>query len=82
MPILTTISGIPLFSTPQEANQWALANGQQGFHTHMYQGVLGYMGGATHGAAASSSQGLNGANVQYNQNNNNNNNNNTGGGGY
>jgi len=81
MPILTTISGVPLYSTPQEATQWALANGQQGFHTHMFQGVQGYMGGTTHAAAASSSQGLNGANVQFNNNNNNNNNNLGGGGG-
>ena len=76
MSILTTISGVPLYSTPQEALQWAQSNNQQGFHTHNYQGQTGYMGGVTHGAAASSSQGLNGSNIQPN-----NNNNNVGGGG-
>ena len=76
MPVLTTISGIPLYTTPQEALQWAAANGLQGYHTHTYQGTIGYMGGATHGQAASPAQGLNGANNQ------NNNNNNMGGGGY
>ena len=81
MPVLATISGIPLYTTPQEALQWAAANGLQGYHTHTYEGVIGYMGGATHGQAASPAQGLNGANNQ-NNNNNNNNNNNIGGGAY
>tara|TARA_R100001163_G_scaffold61748_1_gene51981 strand:+ start:442 stop:714 length:273 start_codon:yes stop_codon:yes gene_type:complete len=49
--ILTTIDGVPLYSTLQEALQWAAANGLQGYHTHTYQGSLGYMGGATHGSA-------------------------------
>ena len=62
MSILTTIGGMPLFSTVQEALQWALARGLQGFHTHIYNGQTGYMGGPTHGPAASSSQGLNGSN--------------------
>ena len=70
MPVLTTISGIPLYTTPQEALQWAAANGLQGYHTHTYQGTIGYMGGATHGQAASPAQGLNGANNQNNNNNN------------
>ena len=45
--ILTTIDNIPLYSTLQEALSWASANGLTGYHTHMYQGTLGYMGGAT-----------------------------------
>ena len=49
--ILTTIDGVPLYSTLQEALQWAAANRLQGYHTHTYQGALGYMGGATHGSA-------------------------------
>ena len=62
MAILTTIGGIPLFSTTQEALNWGLSKGLQGYHTHIYNGQTGYMGGSTHGQAASSSQGLNGSN--------------------
>mgnify|MGYP003151981079 CR=1 FL=1 len=62
MSILTTIGGMPLFSTAQEALEWALARGLQGYHTHIFNGQTGYMGGSTHGQAASSSQGLNGSN--------------------
>jgi len=49
--ILTNIDGVPLYSTLQEALQWAASNGLQGYHTHTYQGSLGYMGGATHSSA-------------------------------
>jgi hypothetical protein len=52
--ILTTIDGIPLYSTPQEALNWALQNNVQGYHTHVYQGQTGYMGGATHASAVAS----------------------------
>jgi len=52
--ILTTIDGIPLYSTPQEAVNWATQNNVQGYHTHTYQGQIGYMGGATHASAVSS----------------------------
>ncbi len=52
--ILTNIDGIPLFSTPQEALDWASQNNVQGYHTHFYNGQTGYMGGATHAAAVSS----------------------------
>jgi len=48
MAILTTIAGIPLFSTVEEALNWASENGLTGFHTHSHQGVQGYMGGANH----------------------------------
>ena len=51
MPVLTTISGIPLFSTPQEALSWATANGLSGYHTHMFNGQVGYMGGSSHSHA-------------------------------
>ena len=51
MAVLTTISGIPLFSTAQEADAWARANGLNGYHTHGWQGLTGYMGGASHSAA-------------------------------
>ena len=57
MSILTTIDGKPLFSTPAEALAWGASRGLVGYHTHIYQGVTGYMAGATHGQSASSSQG-------------------------
>ena len=57
MAILTHIDNKPLFSTPIEALNYGTANGLVGYHTHVYNGVIGYMAGATHGQAASSSQG-------------------------
>jgi len=51
MSILTNISGIPLFSTMQEALNWAENNGLSGYHTHSHQGQTGYMGGRTHSRA-------------------------------
>ena len=55
MSVLTTIAGIPLFSTTQEAIAWARGNGLSGFHTHGWQGQTGYMGGASHAAATQGS---------------------------
>jgi len=52
--ILTMIGGIPLFTTIEEAQSWALANGLAGYHTHRYTGKIGYMGGTTHTVATSS----------------------------
>ena len=49
--ILTTIDGVPLYSTIAEALQWAQSRGLNGYHTHIYQGQTGYMGGFTHGTA-------------------------------
>tara|TARA_R100000700_G_scaffold23443_1_gene30292 strand:- start:1056 stop:1292 length:237 start_codon:yes stop_codon:yes gene_type:complete len=78
MALLTMIGGVPLYSTVAEALAYAAANGLSGYHTHVYQGQVGYMGGATHGAAATPSSGF--------SNNNNTSNNTTssggGGGGY
>ena len=48
MSILTSIDGMPLFSTMQEAIQWANSRGLSGYHTHVYNNQIGYMGGATH----------------------------------
>ena len=54
MAILTTINEIPLFTTVQEALNWAAGNNCSGYHTHTYQGQLGYMGCASHGSALNS----------------------------
>ena len=51
--ILTTIDGIPLFSTVAEALAWASSNGVSGYHIHIYQGQTGYMGGYSHGTVIS-----------------------------
>ena len=51
MSVITTIAGIPLFSTVQEALAWARAYRLSGYHTHGWQGQTGYMGGANHAAA-------------------------------
>ena len=48
MSVLTTIAGIPLFTTIQEALAWAAANGLSGYHTHNFQNQTGYMGGTSH----------------------------------
>ena len=51
MAVLTTIDGIPLFTTSQEASSWASARGLSGTHTHDYLGTIGYMGGTDHSDA-------------------------------
>ena len=48
MSLLTTISKIPLYSTKQEALDWAKENGRKGLHVHMYEGETGFMGGVDH----------------------------------
>ena len=53
MSLLTSIDGIPLFSTSAEAASWPQSNGVTGAHTHAFQGHTGYMGGASHQAAVS-----------------------------
>ena len=55
MSVITTIAGVALFSTIQEALAWAKANGLSGYHTHGWQGQTGYMGGASHAAATQGS---------------------------
>ena len=67
MPILTNISGVPLFSTPTEALNYGSTKSLVGYHTHIYNGVVGYMAGATHGQAASSSSGSSTSNNQNTQ---------------
>ena len=52
--ILTTIDRIPLYYTIQEAVQWASSRGLTGYHTHIYQGQTGYMGGSSHNSVATS----------------------------
>tara|TARA_R110002096_G_scaffold318542_1_gene512875 strand:+ start:859 stop:1134 length:276 start_codon:yes stop_codon:yes gene_type:complete len=48
MILLANFAGVPLFSTIQEALDWAAANGLDGYHVHNFQGQTGYMGGVNH----------------------------------
>tara|TARA_R100001530_G_scaffold97196_1_gene67573 strand:+ start:232 stop:525 length:294 start_codon:yes stop_codon:yes gene_type:complete len=56
MSLLTTIDGMPLYTTKQEALEWVdayngnrwVVNKLSGYHAHDFQGKVGYMGGATH----------------------------------
>ena len=57
MGLLTTIDEIPLYSTVQEAIEWADRNGLNGAHVHEWEGRLGYMGGANHAEAVSGGEG-------------------------
>ena len=58
MALLTRINGIPLFSTVNEALAYAEAEGLQGYHTHRYKNIVGYMGGVTHEKSKQSSGSL------------------------
>ena len=53
MALLTTINGIPLYSTVNEALAYAERSGLQGYHTHRYKNIVGYMGGTTHNRSTS-----------------------------
>ena len=48
MSLIGDIAGVPLFTTVQEALDWAFENGLSGYHTHNLQGQAGFMGGANH----------------------------------
>ena len=50
--ILTTIDGVPLFRTIQDALQYGQDNGLVGYHEHTFQGVVGYMAGFDHTSAS------------------------------
>ena len=48
MAIYTHLGQIPLFNTKYFAMQWGDRYGLTGYHTHQYQGRVGYMAGKTH----------------------------------
>jgi hypothetical protein len=54
--ILTTIDGMPLYSTSPEAVAHAIRIGLQGYHTHVFRGRVGYMAGVNHQSMARRSQ--------------------------
>ena len=53
--ILTYINGIPLYKTIELALKYARANGLSGYHTHVFEGIVGYMGGFNHDTAVNNS---------------------------
>ena len=55
MSLLTTIGGVPLYSTIEEAMKWAVVRGLGGYHTHEFKGQTGYMGGKDHAQATNPS---------------------------
>ena len=46
--ILTYIDNVPLFSSIQQALSYGQSIGLTGYHTHTFQGVVGYMAGFSH----------------------------------
>tara|TARA_R110000787_G_scaffold102151_1_gene207982 strand:+ start:257 stop:592 length:336 start_codon:yes stop_codon:yes gene_type:complete len=52
MSLITTISGVPLFTTVQEALAYALKRGSKSYHIHDFNGQMGFMGGANHSAVS------------------------------
>jgi len=48
MSVLTIIAGVPLYSTPEEALNWARGQNCTGYHVHVFQGQTGYMGCENH----------------------------------
>lgn len=54
MALLTIINGSPLFTTVEEALNWAIENDCSGYHTHEYEGQTGYMGCLDHSQASDS----------------------------
>ena len=48
MSLLTLIDQVPLYSTIEEALIWGTQYNITGYHTHVYNGVTGYMPGQNH----------------------------------
>ena len=48
MSLLTFLGEIPLYTTIEEAEAWGSSFGIVGYHTHIYNGVTGYMSGENH----------------------------------
>jgi len=52
--ILTTIDGMPLYSTTTEAVAHAIRVGLKGYHTHIFRNRIGYMAGVSHNSIVNS----------------------------
>jgi hypothetical protein len=51
MSIITIIDNIPLFNDSYSALTWGELFGLRSFHTHVFQGQIGYMAGSDHASA-------------------------------
>ena len=51
--VLTYIDGVPLFSNIQQALSYGQSIGLTGYHTHNFQGTVGYMAGFSHNQSVS-----------------------------
>ena len=51
MSVLTEINDVPLYSNITSAIAWGKSYGLTGYHIHVFQGQIGYMGGNDHSAA-------------------------------
>ena len=58
MSVLTVIDGIPLFTTIDQALAWGQNYNIVGYHTHSYQGQIGYMSGTNHAVITQALQAL------------------------
>ena len=58
---ITTVDGIPVFSTVEQAIEWGLQFGLTNYHTHTWYGPVevqvGYMAGANHSEATAAVSG-------------------------
>jgi len=54
MSLVTTLQGVPMYSTKREALAWAKANGLVSYHTHHLSNQKVYMGGSSHRIAVAS----------------------------
>ena len=48
MSLITSIDGVPLYTTIEEAELWGSQYNLTGYHTHTILGQVGYMGGIAH----------------------------------
>ena len=48
MSLLTVIDGVPLYTTIEEADIYGSQYNLTGYHTHIHNGVTGYMSGVDH----------------------------------
>ena len=55
--IITYINGIPLYSRIRDAVYWGRQYGLEGYHTHEYKSMIGYMAGESHEQSIKATEG-------------------------
>ena len=56
MSLITSIDGIPLYTTIAEAELWGSQYNLTGYHTHVINGQTGYMAGIDHATITNAMQ--------------------------